>query len=1478
MSAHRLFTFPRRIIFVALFALAAIAIVAALTLLPPTAGRTASAQATLDECHDLALEMSFNLINGEWYAIYRVGNRTDETLTNIKVVIQSAQPFQDGTTGNIYYTDKADLIVYRNSDVRISRHTDGAGSVWKVSTANGLADRSDWAGHWLMPTIAPAASHSVRTEPVHGVSTNTVRVRRNTVTMAQLAADGTTELCKTQRVYWTRSYGNSIRILEPSYGVALSVDNREPAANETVNFKVRVNARHGYGVNARVSHTSGLTLASTTSSPTKTEWKNYKATTRQGDFWIGTESVLILTTDPTPSYEITLPFQVTGAALSEQCVTATVTGVPGAAPRVLGQTGDDPSDNRTTLCLGEPPVFHEDGDELALWTLHPCVGETAHPCDSANTLEVASVDNSNGLVMSAGPADVNTVIRIDPVAGAIIEGRGVHRKRVSGSWVNNTSAVSWQTGREYDSHSSYPDMPGVKLQWGYPAFDGEFSDWDKMVRVASISGVGDGLSNLPAQYDSCVPVNNSDLSSTLPTLPDAPGGMMITRTSGGGGAWRFSFRPHSSVKPDSFPRYKRNAEFIVSGSKGPYDRFVELEKLGTYVVDFHTSAMRTDTTNHPNPYCDTMRTVFHAGPIAELAVSDGGANLELPSDQVAFRLNLSNVGPDPAEAAQVLVELPAGATSVTTIPANLGTFNAAGTVAGVSHKPYWLWEAGELPTADDQQAQRNPQGREVTLVVGGATAGDTATATVSNGNGHCKIGTTTLLFVIRTEDCAAVNDLPNITATWTPGNPYTLCLKNTSGDLSEVLPKPANETACTATSGNSWHAGTVLDHWQGNNTTTLTARSGGAGLAGAAGGESETTTTVTTYVTLNWPAAAEASEYRVFRSDNGTAGSYQRIAKIKAATEPTYTDDGANAGETYYYHVEALYPNQHLAESHSISVTATQQKYSPMAPGGVTGLDASRKSDDPTTINVSWTAPSNATGATRYNVEYRYRAPGQSLTDWAKLSTEQTETTYTLTGATGGSQYEFQVHGVNLVGEDRHPGPSRNDTVNPLDKPKPVRNLTATPQSDDRIIQVKWDAWDSTYGGTEPTHYEVQYQTDGGDWTTPERQLASVTDYQPTGVNGNHSYLFRVWGVAVHGDDVVGRSALSNVVPKLTAPARVGPVTVTWKNATEITVTWTEPSSGTPTGYHVQYQQDGGDWTDSNGATTVGQDKITHQFTGAEGNSGYQFQVRAYATNSVSGTTLTGDWRSSNTLPGQPPGKPVSVTGTRNTSDPTEIVVSWDALARANTYDVQYRPKNGSWRSAATGETRTSYTVSGLSAVTTYQFRVRGVNGNGNGQWTESGDVTPLPLQYNGVDVYVDYLTLKVTSGPWWYKYLAHDGWTSCAQVAAGGHHTIRNLIPEYPYRVDLFKTSACDWNDSSDFFQKVQVTMLSDITDWGKCWNTTDCRSIDNPNDFNNHTHKRRFLGKLGETTSGCDWSSRVQHNHGWPSGHGPHWHCETR
>ena len=300
---------------------------------------------------------------------------------------------------------------------------------------------------------------------------------------------------------------------------------------------------------------------------------------------------------------------------------------------------------------------------------------------------------------------------------------------------------------------------------------------------------------------------------------------------------------------------------------------------------------------------------------------------------------------------------------------------------------------------------------------------------------------------------------------------------------------------------------------------------------------------------------------------------------------------------------------------------------------------------------------------------------------------------------------------------------------------------------------------------------------------------------------------------------------------------------------------------------------------------------VGYDYIGTTGDDSYRFQVAAFKT--LTASTRTGAFQTSSPVPGlvagdiptDDNGKQVRAVRKVAPADETLIDVEWGAADRATKgYDVEFRKNSGSWQSGATEQTALTYQQDGADGLESYTFRVRAVSNAGPGQWAESDSVGPAPARYTGVEVGVDWITLKVVSGPWWYKYLAHDGWTGCAQVSAGGSHTITGLIAERAYRVDLFTSSECIWDRGEPSLQKVEVTTQSDLTNPDRCWpkktdgSYSDCRANDNPDDFNNHRHQHRRLAALGVTITGCDFSTRTQHSHGWPDGgSGPHWHCAT-
>ena len=82
------------------------------------------------------------------------------------------------------------------------------------------------------------------------------------------------------------------------------------------------------------------------------------------------------------------------------------------------------------------------------------------------------------------------------------------------------------------------------------------------------------------------------------------------------------------------------------------------------------------------------------------------------------------------------------------------------------------------------------------------------------------------------------------------------------------------------------------------------------------------------------------------------------------------------------------------------------------------------------------------------------------------------------------------------------------------------------------------------------------------------------------------------------------------------------------------------------------------------------------------------------------------------------------------TSEPVTPTLSWNAASEAATYELQVA-EDAAFSTIIvnqTGITNTSYNVSGLNTNTTYHWRVRGVNGCGNGNYSTVYDFTTLGM------------------------------------------------------------------------------------------------------------------------------------------------------
>ena len=166
---------------------------------------------------------------------------------------------------------------------------------------------------------------------------------------------------------------------------------------------------------------------------------------------------------------------------------------------------------------------------------------------------------------------------------------------------------------------------------------------------------------------------------------------------------------------------------------------------------------------------------------------------------------------------------------------------------------------------------------------------------------------------------------------------------------------------------------------------------------------------------------------------------------------------------------------------------------------------------------------------------------------------------------------------------------------------------------------------------------------------------------------------------------------------------------------TWIEATWTAPADNDSaiTGYDVHYRETGGNWTDANHSGTA----TTMRITGLTADTAYQVRVRA------SNAEGEGDWSPAASArtdaAAEAPDAPAAPS---LTVGETWIEASWTAPADNGSaitdYDVHYRETGGNWQDANHTGTGTTKRITGLTADTAYQVRVRASNAEGTGDWS----------------------------------------------------------------------------------------------------------------------------------------------------------------
>ena len=390
-----------------------------------------------------------------------------------------------------------------------------------------------------------------------------------------------------------------------------------------------------------------------------------------------------------------------------------------------------------------------------------------------------------------------------------------------------------------------------------------------------------------------------------------------------------------------------------------------------------------------------------------------------------------------------------------------------------------------------------------------------------------------------------------------------------------------------------------------------------------------------------------------------------------------------------------------LPGSSGSSCAAREPTLKPIKPQDLT---ATTKSTSRIDLSWWWYNPEGRATSIQVQRSTTSNGPWTTKADWVTSSLDA----YRDTGLTGNTLYYYRVRGRNDVGTGPWSHASATTWSAALER---VGSLVARRVSNSRIDL----SWSEASGGA--TGYEI----DRGVRRTcncPWKRLGLVTEYSDTNLVSNTRYQYKVRAVkdSVKGAWSDKASASTMPAPQLSASS-VG--------ASRIDLSWT--SLDRKRQYNVQWSADGsnGSWQGvdpAHSGTGTG-----YSDTGLAAGTTRHYRVqgklnRGGTWSNVASATTTGT-QTQTSAPAAPENISARATGE------SSIEVSWTAPEGSVTgYEVEWSEDASSWQGVEPPHsgTTTEYTHADLEPDTGYIYRVRALDGDVEGDWSNmAGTNTP---------------------------------------------------------------------------------------------------------------------------------------------------------
>ena len=226
----------------------------------------------------------------------------------------------------------------------------------------------------------------------------------------------------------------------------------------------------------------------------------------------------------------------------------------------------------------------------------------------------------------------------------------------------------------------------------------------------------------------------------------------------------------------------------------------------------------------------------------------------------------------------------------------------------------------------------------------------------------------------------------------------------------------------------------------------------------------------------------------------------------------------------------------------------------------------------------------------------------------------------------------------------------------------------------------------------------------------------------------------------------------------------------------------------------------------------------TTSVTDLSSNTSYTY--KAYSDNTCSQELATAGVFV--TRPGKPT-KPMAASGVNG----GEVTVTASVTGSGALTKWQYAKKNGpgsfepTWTDISATSTTLTHTVTGLTAGTDYQVKVRAVNASGAGAESDASDAAQPPaatLKVGAAKGTTATLTLANWTAAWWHEKTAGPGTATCTSVRSGTNTAILSgLTAGSNYTWTAYSARGCDSLDKIadvDFATARSVSLaVSDVT-----------------------------------------------------------------